>query len=283
MARKQKEQRIERAELALFFRQFGGMLSAGIDLLGILDVLRKQTSNQKLRDVLDSVERDVSLGRLLSTAFGRFPEIFSPFVLSMLRQGEREDVLDDAFVGIAEHLEREGDGGWTEGGDRVVVRSELDFSMQRLWPLLFWQAIGTAIVCVAIAGLWYATNAGSFPTESLGPNVLLLVGVLIFLLSLICARFGPVRAVSCSFCGKAPEADEVFIKGRGAAICHNCLLQNHQFVTAGARQEPAAPAPPSRPERNEAEDEEATLVEEVEEDIDEEPEFQILKSEDQYL
>jgi hypothetical protein len=281
MARKQREQRIERAELALFFRQFGGMLNAGIDLLGILDVLRKQTNNQKLRDVLDSVERDVSLGRLLSTAFGRFPEIFSPFVLSMLRQGEQEDVLDDAFVGIAEHLEREGDGGWMEGGDRVVVRSELDFSMQRLWPLLFWQAIGTAIVCVAIAGLWYATNAGSFPAGSLGPNVLLLVGVLIFLLSLICARFGPVRAVSCSFCGKAPEADEAFIKGRGAAICHNCLIQNHQFVTAGARQEVTAAPPPNPPEQ--AEDEEATLVEEVEEDIDEEPEFQILKSEDQYL
>ena len=88
-----KEQRVERGELALFCRQFGGMLGAGVDLLGILDVLRKQSSNERLKEVLDSVERDVSLGRLLSTAVGRFPEIFSPFSLSILRPGGPDDTV----------------------------------------------------------------------------------------------------------------------------------------------------------------------------------------------
>ena len=268
-----KEDRVERSELALFCRQFGGMLNAGVDLLSLLEVLRKQTSNTKLGEVMESVEKDVSLGRLLSTAFGRFPEVFSPFFLSMIRQGERDDVLDEAFVRVAEHYEREGDGGWGETGDRVLVRSEVDFSLQRLWPLLFWQAIGSAIVCVAIAGLWYATRAGTFSMDSLGPNVLLLIGLLILLMALIFARFGPVKAASCSFCGQTPDVNDALIMGRGAAICHDCVARNHLFLALGAPQEEQEQAEPTEELIQEPEEE----VVEIEEDIPEESDFEIIK------
>ena len=267
-----RENRVDRTELSLFCRQFGGMLNAGIDLLGILDVLRKQTSNPKLREVMESVEKDVSLGRWLSSGFGRFPEIFSPFFLSMVRQGERDDVLDEAFVRIAEHMEREGDGGGGDGGDRLLVRSEVDFSLQRLWPLLFWQALGTAIVCVAIAGLWYATKAGTFPLGSLGPNVLLLVGLLIFVMSLIFARFGPVKAVACSFCGQTPDESDTLIMGRGSAICHECVARNHQYLAI------AAPAEKGTPQDEERTGEPEEVVVDIEEDIPEESDFEIIKS-----
>lgn len=255
------------------------MLNAGIDLLRILQVLNQQTHNPKLREVLASVEKDVSLGRFLSTALGRFPEVFSPFFLSMVRQGEQEDVLDVALVKLAEHLEHEGNGLSADAGAGVVVRSELDFSLQRVWPLLFWMAVGTAIVCVAIAALWYSTIAGTFPHSSLGPNVLLLVGMLIFLLALIFARFGPVRALVCSFCGNPAEEGETLIQGRGAAICPACIRRNHQFLTtAQAETSPAAGEPPPAGDADKPADEEV----EIEEDITEEPEFEIIKGEEDY-
>jgi len=278
MARIDAQERVERHELAIFCRQFGGMLNAGIDLLRILQVLNQQTRNPKLREVLASVEKDVSLGRFLSTALGRFPEVFSPFFLSMVRQGEQEDVLDVALVKLAEHLEHEGEGLGADTG-AMVVRSELDFSLQRVWPLLFWMAVGTAIVCVAIAGLWYSTNAGTFPHSSLGPNVLLLVGVLIFLLALIFARFGPVRALLCSFCGKPPEEGDTLIQGRGAAICPACIRRNYQFLTAVQTETPASePESAGEDQADKPEEEEV----EIEEDITEEPDFEIIKDEEDY-
>jgi len=69
---------ISRIELAIFCRQFSAMLSAGVDAYRGIEVLRQQTDNPRLAEILESVAHDLSLGKSLAHAFSRYPNYFSP-------------------------------------------------------------------------------------------------------------------------------------------------------------------------------------------------------------
>lgn len=48
---------ISRIELAIFCRQFSAMLSAGVDAFRGIEVLRQQTDNPRLVEILDGIAR----------------------------------------------------------------------------------------------------------------------------------------------------------------------------------------------------------------------------------
>lgn len=216
---------IERNELILITRQFGGMLDAGIDILRILDVLREQFSNLKAKEIFASIEKDMRLGRLLSTALGRYPEVFSPFYISLIRQGELEGDLAVAFNKVAEHLARPlGMHDYSADQTGSVAMAAL---VDRVTPLAFWLALSSAATIIAIAGLWYATNAGYFHSASLGPNICLLIGVLILISSLVFAQLRPRQWVVCSFCGRSEQVVAYMRRAANGAICDACIESSH--------------------------------------------------------
>ncbi|MFQ6099119.1 MAG: type II secretion system F family protein, partial [Armatimonadota bacterium] len=96
---------ISNAEMALFCRQFGSLVHAEVNILQVLESLKAQTEKPYFREVIDSIRRDLEMGRPLATAFSRYPQSFSPFFISMVRQGELEGELDKAFMMLAEHFE----------------------------------------------------------------------------------------------------------------------------------------------------------------------------------
>lgn len=226
------ESGVEDKEIALFCRQFAGMMEAGLDVLKILEVLKEQTVNLKLREIVDSVTKDLRLGRLLSTALGRFPEVFSPFFLNMVRQAERDETVPRVLVRLAEHLERGDEWDILDLGERVAVKPGTNFMVEQLWPLVFWLSISVAVVSISIAGLWYATNADVVPREALGPNIALLVGVLVLVSSLLFSRFKPLRTDKCSFCGKRGDQVPALQFGIGVAICDDCVVRNYKVIQA---------------------------------------------------
>lgn len=269
---------VERNELALFCRQFAGMLEAGMDLLRILQVLREQVDSAQVRSLLDSIEKDVRLGRLLSTSMGRFPEVFSPFFLGMIRQGEREDALAEVFLRLAEHLEKETDlaVGLMEDSPG---RFEMHYLIDRIWILLFWMFISVAAVSIGVALLWYATNADVMSRGALGPNIALLIGVFLLTSALLFSRFKPLRHHTCLFCGRTKTQVERIVVGIGAAICDHCIRQQFDLLpkqlslpspTGAATADPRQPSDPD-------------ILEEAEEDIadetDEAEDFEIVKEE----
>ena len=99
--------RIKPQDLTVMTRQLATMVSSGMTILRALYVLEAQTENEKLRDVLVDVRKDVEAGLPLSDALERHPKVFSPLYVAMTRSGETGGMLEDSLKRIADQLESE--------------------------------------------------------------------------------------------------------------------------------------------------------------------------------
>ncbi|MFA4016343.1 MAG: hypothetical protein RUDDFDWM_001446 [Candidatus Fervidibacterota bacterium] len=217
-------------QLAMLCRQFGVLYSAGVDMLRILKVLRQQTEDERLVEILLSLEKDLRMGRSLAAGLARFPTVFSPMFISMVRQGEREGVLDEMMFRLAEHLEREAEFE----SDFIALgqpRGDVEITFERFRPLLVWLTIICGVISVAIAWLWYTSLIGLVPIRYLGPNISLLVGVLMLSFALLFLRYKPPRIARCSFCGGTEAYVGQLIPGEGGVwICEGCIAKSAQVL-----------------------------------------------------
>jgi type IV pilus assembly protein PilC len=94
-------------ELAIFFRQFGTMVNAGMPLYRSLTILGSQTSNRRLQQVIGDLAAQVQAGGKLSEAFRRHPALFRPVQIAMIEAAEAGGLLDRMLNRIADYLERE--------------------------------------------------------------------------------------------------------------------------------------------------------------------------------
>ncbi len=184
------EGRLTNAELAVVCRQFATLTKAEINILEILETLREQTQSQFLREVLEQVQQDVEMGHTLATSFSRYPNTFSPFFITMLREGELEGELDRVFDDLAEHYEtRLGD---TPDARRPARAGLFDWeAAASAFQWIFIWLCALAGVCALGAGLiWYATPAGpgpGLPGQAL-PNILIFIGIVMGLGVLVFTR-----------------------------------------------------------------------------------------------
>ena len=75
-------------DLIIFTKQFRSMLSAGVPILRLLQVLETQTESRVLKKAIAKIVIDIRQGSTLSEAMQRFPKIFSPLYCAMIRAGE---------------------------------------------------------------------------------------------------------------------------------------------------------------------------------------------------
>ncbi|HYE75955.1 MAG TPA: type II secretion system F family protein, partial [Blastocatellia bacterium] len=98
--------RVALHELIIFTRNLSGMLTAGLSLNRALDVLRKQSSNQRLKTVLETLSKKIDAGETLSAGMELFPRVFSPIFVSMVRAGEESGNLSGALTNIGAQLDK---------------------------------------------------------------------------------------------------------------------------------------------------------------------------------
>jgi VIT1/CCC1 family predicted Fe2+/Mn2+ transporter len=182
----EKDSSVTNAEIASLCRQFASLIHAEINILEILEALRAQTSNPLLREALESVRDDLEMGRTLATGFSRYPQVFSPFFISMVRQGELEGELDRIFGDLASHYESRLDGT----PDRTRLRGgafDWESAMSVFRWALAWIAALFGACALAVGALIYAADMGAVP-GSLSANVCILIGVIVLLGALLLAR-----------------------------------------------------------------------------------------------
>jgi hypothetical protein len=186
-------------ELISVCRQIGGMMEAGVDILRITRVLRSQTTNERLLDLYDNIDHELTMGRGLADVLARASDVFSPFAISLVRQGEERNNLAAAFLRIADFLEREVDlqkgaptssqvnsshsvsslEPLTDAGYRIQIESQQAASevlwLRSVWLLCAWMS--------AIAIVLLTSEVGWLEARWRGPISLLL-----------CAAIGSVAA-----------------------------------------------------------------------------------------
>lgn len=94
-------------DLILFTRQLSSMLASGLTLMRALEILKDQLENQRMIDVVNGVINDVEEGKNLSSAIAKYPNIFSPIYVSIIKAGESAGLLDKVLSRLADNLEKE--------------------------------------------------------------------------------------------------------------------------------------------------------------------------------
>ncbi len=94
-------------DLALLYRQFSAMIHAGVPIYQCLDTLVRQTSNGKLRGMLQRIGAHVQEGGMLTEAMAEFPWVFTDFHRAMIAAGEQSGQLDIMMARLATALEQE--------------------------------------------------------------------------------------------------------------------------------------------------------------------------------
>jgi len=96
-------------KLALYTRQFGAMLRAGLDIMHTLDTLEQQIPDGRLQRISREMRHRVSSGEPLARAMGRHPLAFSKIYVTMVQMGEEGGRLDEVLDRLADWLESEAD------------------------------------------------------------------------------------------------------------------------------------------------------------------------------
>jgi len=104
-----KISRVQKREVILFYVKLANLLGAGINILASLNVLAKQVEHRKFKEVVRQIARSVEEGRSLSESFERYPDIFSPLFINMVRTGEATGNLEEILLRFANFSERQGE------------------------------------------------------------------------------------------------------------------------------------------------------------------------------
>lgn len=100
-------ERISKKDIVLFSRQISIMFKSKIPLVETLQILADQTKSPDFKEKILELSEEVEGGTAFSGALSRYPKIFSPFYISMVKAGEASGKLSESLEYLSEHLERE--------------------------------------------------------------------------------------------------------------------------------------------------------------------------------
>jgi MSHA biogenesis protein MshG len=129
--------RVEVDDLLMFCRQLATLLRAGVPLLRSLQGLYESASKASFAHLLERLRQQLEAGRQLSAAMQREEDVFSRYMISMVRVGEVTGRMHEVFMGLHAQLgfERE---------NREQVRSALRY------PIFVLCAAAVALVVLNI-------------------------------------------------------------------------------------------------------------------------------------
>jgi type IV pilus assembly protein PilC len=99
--------RIPGERLAVFSRQLATMVDCGITLSTALDLLSRQTDDKDFGRLVNAVCRRIHSGYALSDAMSRFPRIFGPLYIALVKVGEQGGTLGMSLNALADYTERD--------------------------------------------------------------------------------------------------------------------------------------------------------------------------------
>lgn len=99
--------RITTKDKVLFSRQFATLIGAGLPLSDSLRTMVDQTSNKKMRNVIEDILVQVSAGKSLAVAFARHPDVFDKVYLALIEAGEMSGTLDESLKRLATQQEKD--------------------------------------------------------------------------------------------------------------------------------------------------------------------------------
>jgi len=90
----------------IFAKNLARMLNAGLSTSRALRVLKKQTTKESFRVVLDHLIADINNGESLSDGLAKYPKVFSPMFIAMVHAGEESGNIVGNLLEISAQLDK---------------------------------------------------------------------------------------------------------------------------------------------------------------------------------
>lgn len=101
----QRFQQVRLEGIIFFSQQLSTLYKAGVPLLTGLASLAQQTESKKLKTILEAIGHQIEKGSTLFEAMAKYPDVFTPVYVNMIRAGETSGMLGqtlDRFVTLAD-------------------------------------------------------------------------------------------------------------------------------------------------------------------------------------
>ena len=94
-------------DFIIFLRQFATLISAGILLVESLDLLAEQTTNPRLKAILEDLSTEVQEGSPLSVSMSKHPAVFPNLLIQMIQSAEVSGRLEEVLEQMANYYEKQ--------------------------------------------------------------------------------------------------------------------------------------------------------------------------------
>jgi len=95
--------RVKSAQVTVFSRQLGSLVRSGVPILNALGIISEQSENQRFAAIINDIRNDIKDGGTLSSTIAKYPRIFPPLYIALIRAGEDSGSLPDALFRIADY------------------------------------------------------------------------------------------------------------------------------------------------------------------------------------
>ncbi len=100
-------ERVKRKEVFVFFRELSILVGSNVPLVQSLKALAQQIESPYFREIILGIANDVDGGMAFSKALSKYPKIFSPFSINLIKSGEVAGQLQECLDYLANYLEKE--------------------------------------------------------------------------------------------------------------------------------------------------------------------------------
>jgi len=154
--------RIKPEEMIVFTRQLAAVLEAGIPLIEGIEAVAEQVQDRRLRTVAFKIKEDIAGGLTFSDALDNYRKVFSPFIINMVRAGEKAGILPQVLDRISSLLEKD-----LETTNKIKTATR--------YPLMVLVALAIAFVIMTIYVIpQFASFFAAFKTELPLPTKMLI-------------------------------------------------------------------------------------------------------------
>ncbi|MCS7179821.1 MAG: type II secretion system F family protein, partial [bacterium] len=100
-----KRGRVSLGEISIFSRQLATLLDAGVSIIDAISDLKEQTNNKYFAYILENIKKDIQSGSSFSNAINKYPNVFSPLYVALVRSGEESGNLVEVMGELSSYIE----------------------------------------------------------------------------------------------------------------------------------------------------------------------------------
>ena len=99
--------KVKSREITVFTRELASLFKSGVPILTSLEIIREQSEDVYLKDILMDIHDEVKEGSTFSDALSKYPRVFPPVYIAMVKTGENSGALPEVLLSIADYRMKE--------------------------------------------------------------------------------------------------------------------------------------------------------------------------------